>query len=52
MNDLMVQTLKIMGIGMGTVFMVLFLFYFMVKILTKVFPYEEKIGEDGGQKDV
>lgn len=51
MNDLMMQTLKIMGMGMGTVFFVLLLFYFMVKLLTKVFPYREETVEDGGWED-
>lgn len=50
MNDLIAQTFKIMGMGMGTVFFVLFLFYFMVRLLTKVFPYREETAENGGQE--
>ncbi|HHW70516.1 MAG TPA: hypothetical protein GX392_04125 [Clostridiales bacterium] len=41
MNELVLETLKIMGKGMGTVFFVLFIFYIMVKILTKIFPHDE-----------
>lgn len=45
MNNLITETLKIMGTGMGTVFFVLFLFYLMVKLLTRIFPYDEKTEE-------
>ncbi|HZJ56803.1 MAG TPA: OadG-related small transporter subunit [Clostridia bacterium] len=41
MNEVMVETVKIMGIGMGTVFFVLMLFYVMVRGLQIVFPPEE-----------
>ncbi|MFU0799180.1 MAG: hypothetical protein ACFWUE_00730 [Xylanivirga thermophila] len=40
-ENIMSQTLKIMGTGMGTVFLVLFLFYALVKLLTRLFPYRE-----------
>ncbi len=45
MNKLVFETLKIMGKGMGTVFFVLFLFFVMVKLLTKIFPHDETMGQ-------
>lgn len=33
-----VEALKLMGVGVGTVFMVLALFYGLVKLLLKLFP--------------
>ncbi|NMA95318.1 MAG: OadG family protein [Clostridiales bacterium] len=41
MNRLMLDTIKLMSIGMSTVFSVLLVFYFMVRLLIKVFPAGE-----------
>ncbi len=40
--NLVLESLKIMLIGMGTVFFILFLFYCIVKGLQALFPYSEK----------
>ncbi|GEM_PF-5901547 len=37
------EALKLMGVGVGTVFFVLALFYFMIKILLLVFPEGKKV---------
>ena len=42
MNEMLTEALKVMGIGMGAVFFVLFLFFSLVKTMQKIFPYEEE----------
>lgn len=51
MNNLVTQTLKIMSMGMGTVFFVLLLFYAIVRLLVKIFPYREDVVESNGSTD-
>lgn len=41
MNEIMVEAIKVMGIGMGTVFFVLLLFFGIVKAMQAIFPYRE-----------
>ena len=41
MNEVMIETIIIMGIGMGTVFLVLMLFYLAVRGLQMLFPGNE-----------
>ena len=43
-NVMIIEAFKLMGIGVGTVFFVLGLFYFMIKIMLKIFP-EKKTDE-------
>ncbi|NLJ40060.1 MAG: OadG family protein [Clostridiales bacterium] len=38
MNQVVVESIKILGMGMGTVFVVLALFYAIVKGLNRLFP--------------
>lgn len=40
--NLVLESLKIMGVGMGTVFFVLLLFFCIVKGLQTMFPYNEE----------
>ena len=42
MGGLVLETLRIMVLGMGTVFFVLTLFFFLVKGLQNIFPYKEE----------
>lgn len=42
MSEIMVEAIKVMGMGMGTVFVVLVLFVGLVKALQAVFPYVEE----------
>lgn len=39
MNQVIIETLRVLGIGMSTVFIVLMLFFLIVKALQKLFPY-------------
>lgn len=41
MNEIMIEAIKVMGMGMGTVFFVLLLFFGLVKAMQALFPYEE-----------
>ncbi|NLI60310.1 MAG: hypothetical protein GX375_02620 [Clostridiales bacterium] len=41
MNEVVLEALKVLGAGMGAVFVVLMLFYFIVKGLQKIFPPTE-----------
>lgn len=41
MNQVFLDALKVMGMGMSTVFVVLMLFFLIVKGLQKLFPYKE-----------
>ncbi|NLN40588.1 MAG: OadG family protein [Clostridiales bacterium] len=43
MNQVALEALKVLGIGMGTVFSVLVLFYLLVKGLQTIFPPEDEI---------
>jgi len=40
--NLVLESLKIMVIGMGSVFFVLLLFFYIVKGLQVIFPYKEE----------
>ncbi|WP_236860098.1 OadG family protein [Candidatus Formimonas warabiya] len=40
--DLVGLGLEVMGMGLAGVFVVLILFYFMIKLLIKVFPPKEE----------
>ncbi|NLY54870.1 MAG: OadG family protein [Firmicutes bacterium] len=42
MNQVMIEAIKVMGIGMGTVFFVLLLFCGLVKAMQAAFPYKEE----------
>lgn len=42
MNQVMLDALKVAGIGMGGVFIVLMLFFLMVKGLQRLFPYKDE----------
>ncbi len=42
MNQVMLEAIKVMGIGMGTVFFVLLLFIILVKAMQSIFPYKEE----------
>lgn len=42
MSEIMVEAIKVMGMGMGTVFFVLILFVGLVKVLQAAFPYKEE----------
>jgi len=41
-NQVTVEALKVLGVGMGTVFTVLVLFYLIVKALQMIFPPEDQ----------
>lgn len=41
MNQVVMEAVKVMGIGMGAVFFVLLLFIGLVKVMQKAFPYQE-----------
>lgn len=41
MAEMFLQALEVMGIGMATVFSVLLIFFLVVKLLNKLFPYKE-----------
>ena len=41
MNQVVLDALKVMGTGMGTVFVVLMLFFLIVKGLQMLFPYKD-----------
>lgn len=40
MNQVIIETLRVLGIGMSTVFIVLMLFFLIIKVLQKLFPYK------------
>lgn len=42
MNQVMIDAIKVMGVGMGTVFFVLVLFIGLVKAMQAIFPYKEE----------
>jgi len=42
MNQVVLEALKVLGVGMGTVFTVLVLFYLIVKGLQMIFPPENE----------
>lgn len=42
MNPIMLESIKVMGIGMGTVFFVLLLFFGLIKAMQAMFPYKEE----------
>ncbi|NLW17992.1 MAG: OadG family protein [Firmicutes bacterium] len=42
MNQVMLEAIKVMGVGMGTVFFVLLLFIILVKAMQSIFPYKEE----------
>lgn len=42
MNQVVMEALKIMGVGMSGVFLVLVVFYIMVKALQIIFPYKQE----------
>lgn len=42
MNPIMLEAIKVMGVGMGTVFFVLLLFFGLVKAMQAIFPYKEE----------
>lgn len=41
MTDIVRETFKIMGLGMGAVFTVLMVFFILVKALHAIYPYKE-----------
>lgn len=41
MTTVMIEAVKVMGIGMGTVFFILLIFFGMIKALQAVFPAED-----------
>lgn len=45
---MLTEALKIMGIGIGVVFAMLALFYFIIRLLTRLFPAPN--GGDGRNK--
>ena len=42
MNQVTLEALRVLGIGMGTVFSVLVIFYLIVKALQMIFPSEDE----------
>lgn len=42
MNQVTLEALRVLGIGMGTVFSVLVIFYLIVKALQMIFPPEDE----------
>lgn len=40
--EIVQEALKVMGIGVSGVFLVLALFYFLVKLMVKVFPVRDE----------
>lgn len=42
MNQVMIDAVKVMAVGMGTVFFVLLLFFALVKGMQAIFPYKEE----------
>lgn len=44
-NEMIAQALKLMGVGVGSVFAVLILFFGTIKLLMRVFPAKKSEGE-------
>lgn len=42
MNQVTIEAIKIMGVGMGTVFFVLLVFFGLVKAMQAIFPYKDE----------
>ncbi|MDP4110100.1 MAG: OadG family protein [Bacillota bacterium] len=42
MSQMIIEAFKLMGIGVGTVFLVLAIFYFLIIGLLKIFPAKGK----------
>ncbi len=38
--DIFLDALKVMGIGVGGIFLVLLVFYILVKLMMRIFPVE------------